>query len=215
MTLNKSLKQPQGYFIMEETIRVVKNEHGYFKLRELVKPDVYGGIVKITSTSFWEIQEYDDNSFVMTQTKIGYSNPTLKFGPLSTSLNELMKSGFFLSIDSFSHRRRHALTLTNDKERYKVGSLFTQDLKKYEDLSGFVRQNIRPDYQNRSFTPKKVLRGNTLLNKVNVQQADPLDELKLKYPVTRKPVEFIGNQTIEEYVKTQLKQHRRLHYVGE
>lgn len=179
------------------------------------KSDGYGGFIKITSTSFWEREDYDDGSFIVRQLNAGILDKTLRFGPLTTSLNQLYAMGFTLIIESFTHRKKHSLVLRRREEEYKLATIYSRDLNKYDDLTLHVKDQSNPDYKS------SLARANKQEPRIIIQEVikeikvetDPFDELMLMYPVTRKPVEFIGNQTIKEYVQQQLKEHRKLHYV--
>lgn len=181
------------------------------------KPDGYGGFVKITSTSFWEREDYDDGSFIMRQLNAGQLDKTIRFGPLTATLGKLFAMGFILVIESFTHRKKHSLILKKDKEEYKLATIFSGDLNKYEDLTLHVKDQSAPDYKSAQSKVNDEQKQPHIIIKEVIKEVrietDPFEELMLRYPVTRKPVEFVGNQTIQEYVKQQLKEHRRLNYV--
>ena len=192
-----------------------------FDLVTRTKPDKYGGTVKITSSSFWEREDYDDGSFIIQQNTQGIHNKTIRFGPLETTLKDLLVMGFVLCVESFAHRKKHSLILRRGKEVYKLKTLTTDELNRYPDMFSHVRDGITLDHhvnngkdEVETSEPKVIIKQvvKEVIKEVRIE-TDPFEELMLRYPVVRKPVEFVGNQTIGEYVKQQLKENRRLQYV--
>lgn len=181
-----------------------------------IKRDGYGGFSKTTSNRFWEREDWDDGSFIMRQLNPGVLDKTLKFGPLTAKLSELQARGFFLTIESFNYRKKHSLILrnkTNHRESYKVATITNSDLSTQEDLAMFIRDVAEPDYhQYVPLRPVVKVVEKEVIKEVMVK-TDPFEELLMRYPLERKPVEFIGNLTLNEYVKQQLKENRKLHYV--
>lgn len=184
--------------------------------RITIKKDGYGGFSKTTSNSFWSREDWDDGSFIMRQVTPGVLDKTLKFGPLTAKLSELRARGFFLAIESFNYRKKHSLILRNidnHRESYKVATIVNGDLNKHQDLSAFIRDQSEPDYhQYVPLKPHVKIVEKEVIKEVMVK-TDPFEELLMRYPLERKPVEFIGNLTLNEYVKQQLKENRKLHYV--
>jgi hypothetical protein len=187
-----------------------------FQLSTTTKPDRYGGRVKITTSSFWERNDYDDGSFTIEQVKHGAVNKKIRFGPLETTLEDLLATGFHLCVESFVYRKKHSLIIRRGREVYKLRTLATDDLTKYPDLFSHVRDNSSLDYHQKTNElavdkPQVIVKVETkeVIKEVRIQ-TDPFEELMIRYPVVRKPVEFVGNQTIREYVKQQLKENRRL-----
>jgi len=184
--------------------------------RITIKKDGYGGFSKVTSNSFWEREDWDDGSFIMRQLNPGIIDRTLRFGPLTSKLSELQGRGFFLTIESFNYRKKHSLILrnkTNHRESYKVATIANDDLGKHSDLTMFIRDVAEPDYhQYVPLRPVVKVVEKEVIKEVMVK-TDPFEELLMRYPLERKPVEFIGNLTLNEYVKQQLKENRKLHYV--
>jgi hypothetical protein len=184
------------------------------------KKDGYGSHSKVTSNIFWEREDWDDGSFIVHQLDRGVLDRTLKFGPLSAKLSELYAKGFILTIESFTHRRKHSLILRNSnnyREYYKVATVTNDDLSKVDDLTRFIRDGSKPDYhvtQANIAKPQEIIKivEKEVIKEVMIE-SDPLDQLLMRYPLKRKPVEFIGNLTLDEYVKQQLKENRKLHYV--
>ena len=177
-----------------------------------IKRDGFGGFSKTTSNSFWEREDWDDGSFIMRQLNRGVIDKTLRFGPLTAKLSELQSKGFFLTIESFNYRKKHSLILRNidnRRESYKVATIFNGDLNKHQDLSAFIRDGAEPDYH--QYVPLRPVVK--VVEKEVMVKTDPFEELLMRYPLERKPVEFIGNLTLNEYVKQQLKANRKLHYV--
>lgn len=192
-----------------------------FPVKKRIKPDGRGGVVNTTSSSFWEREDYDDGSFVICQNTTGVHNKKIRFGPLETTLSDLISMGFSLCVESFTHRRKHSLIIRRGKEVYKLRTLITEDLTKYPDMFSHVRDDIILDHHVNNSKgvvetpePKIIIKQvvKEVIKEVRIE-TDPFEELMLRYPVTRKPVEFVGNQTIQEYVKQQLKEHRRQNYV--
>jgi hypothetical protein len=181
-----------------------------------IEKDGYGGYTKTVSNGFWSRKDWDDGSFVMHQLDPGVIDRTLRFGPLTSKLSELQRKGFFLTIESFNYRKKHSLILRNkfvSRESYKVATIANADLGKYQDLTMFIRDGSEPDYH--SYVPvRPVVKivEKEVIKEVMVK-TDPFEELLMRYPLERKPVEFIGNLTLNEYVKQQLKANRKLDYV--
>lgn len=185
-----------------------------------IKKDGYGGFSKITSNSFWEREDWDDGSFIVRQLDRGVLDRTLKFGPLSAKLSELYAKGFILTVESFTHRRKHSLilrNLNNYRESYKVAKVTNDDLSRIDDLTRFIRDGSKPDYLAAEANMMKTKEIVKIVEKEVIKEVmikpDPFDELLMRYPLARKPVEFIGNLTLNEYVKQQLKENRKLHHV--
>ncbi len=184
------------------------------------KKDGYGSHSKVTSNIFWEREDWDDGSFIVRQLDRGVLDRTLKFGPLSAKLSELYAKGFFLTVESFTHRRKHSLILRNSanrRESYKVATVTNDDLSKIDDLTRFIRDGSKPDYLAAEANMMKTKEIVKIVEKEVIKEVmikpDPFDELLMRYPLARKPVEFIGNLTLNEYVKQQLKENRKLHHV--
>jgi len=184
--------------------------------RITIKEDGYGGYSKTVSNGFWEREDWDDGSFIMRQFDPGVVDKTLRFGPLTSKLSELQRKGFFLAIESFNYRKKHSLILRNkfvSRESYKVATIANADLGKHQDLTMFIRDGSEPDYH--AYVPvRPVVKivEKEVIKEVMVK-TDPFEELLMRYPLERKPVEFIGNLTLNEYVKQQLKANRKLDYV--
>lgn len=144
---------------------------------------------RITSSIYWERCDWDDGSFTVTQHTPGSFDKILSFGPLSTTLNQLFKQGFFLFIDGWRKHRNQNLYITKEAERYKVARISTADLDRYADLTHWIKPNMRPHVE---------------LSIAAIP--DPFETLMAKYPKRIKPVEFVGNQTLKQYVSQQLKE---------
>lgn len=189
-------------------------ESGAYPVTKHTEPDKYGGNIVVTTSAFWERADYDDGSFTIYQKKIGLTHKKIRFGPLDTTLKDLIAMGFILCVESFTHRKKHSLIIRRDKEVYKLKTLTSDDLTKYADLFSHVRDDSSVDYHQKikdtsEDKPRTIVEVREVIKEVRIQ-TDPFEELMLRYPVKRKPVEFVGNQTISEYVKQQLKENRRL-----
>jgi hypothetical protein len=170
--------------------------------------DKYGGLVKEFSTGFYTRLDYDDGSFIITQDVMGVFDRVICFGPLKTNLSDLMNNmGFSLRIEGFKYRANQTLYLARGHERYKLTKIRTIDLTKYTDLVQYVKNATEPHYE-----PYISAQKQKEIKEV-LDQKDPFEELMSKYPKKRNPVEFIGNQTLSEYVKQQLREQRRLENV--
>jgi|688.fasta_scaffold345461_2 hypothetical protein len=156
-------------------------------------------------------KDYDDGSFAIDQLNFGLTDRILKFGPLCTKLSYLYTIGFFLSINSCIRNRKHKLILRNKHktESYKVANVTNEDLRKTVDLAALIREQLKVN----SVMAAEIVEAEKEIIKEVVINNDPFDELLKKYPLGRKPVEFIGNLTLNEYVKQQLKEHRKLENV--
>lgn len=202
--------------LVEQTVHYLDRTHR----KITIKKDGRGGFSKTVSNSFWEREDWDDGSFIVRQLDRGVLDKTLKFGPLSAKLSELYAKGFILTVESFSHRRKHSLilrNLNNYRESYKVATVTNDDLSKIDDLSRFIKDGSKPDYhvtQANMAKPQEIIKivEKEVIKEVMIKP-DPFDELLMRYPLKRKPVEFIGNLTLDEYVKQQLKENRKLDYV--
>lgn len=196
------------------TVEKSYGESGTYPVTKRTKPNKYGGNIKVTTSAFWERSEYDDGSFTIHQNRIGLTNKKIRFGPLETTLKELLDMGFTMCVDSFTHRKKHSLIIRRGKEVYKLRTLTSEDLTKYADLFSHVRDDSSLDYHHKTNDTsvdktQTIVEMREVIKEVRIQ-TDPFEELMLRYPVVRKPVEFVGNQTIREYVKQQLKENRRL-----
>jgi hypothetical protein len=173
-----------------------------------VYTDERGNTVKQHDTSYYTRKEYDDGSLIIKQIVIGPIDKTIRFGPLSVKLSELFAMGFILVIDGWKNSRNQKLRLTRGSEQYKLAKIPTHSLNQYQDLTMWVKDGSKPHHEPYTVEhkPKEIIK------EVRVQ-TDPFEELMLRYPVRRKPVEFVGNQTLEQYVKQQLREQRRLENV--
>lgn len=168
--------------------------------------------IRHTSSKFWYQEIYDDCSFCMYQKSLPIGNHTsLKIGPLRTSLSNLFSMGYYFEIQSWTFRRKHPLILkNNEKEIYILKYLTTKELTKYESFSELLGDEYNLDFKEyKEKKPDVLVR---IIRKEVPVQKDPLDELMLRYPKYKKPINFIGNLTIEVYTKQQLKKQRDLHY---
>jgi hypothetical protein len=170
--------------------------------------DGYGGFADEISTSFYTRLDYNDGSFIIRQNTVGPFDRVVRFGPLKTNLSDLFKIGFTLEIEGWKNSMNQKLHLVRDKEKYKLAKLKTSDIGRYDNLVQWVKDATEPHYE--PYTVKR--KPKEIIKEVRVQ-TDPFEELILRYPVKRKPVEFIGNQTLNEYVKQQLREQRRLQNV--
>jgi hypothetical protein len=202
--------------LVEQTVRYLDRT----SRKTTIKKDGYGGFSKITSNIFWEREDWDDGSFIVRQLDRGVLDRTLKFGPLSAKLSELYAKGFILTVESFSHRRKHSLVLRNSnnyRESYKVATVTNDDLSKIDDLTRLIKDGSKPDYLAAEANMMKTKEIVKIVEKEVIKEVmikpDPFDELLMRYPLKRKTVEFIGNLTLDEYVKQQLKENRKLDYV--
>lgn len=198
--------------LVEQTVNYLDRANG----KVTIKKDGYGGFSKTTYTGFYKREDWDDGSFIINQSTRGTLDKTLRFGPLTAKLSELQARGFFLTIESFTHRQKHSLILrnkNNPSESYKVAVITKDNLNKHADLTMFIRDQSEPDYHLHG-PPKPLVKivEKEVIKEVMIE-GDPLDQLLKRYPLKRKTVEFIGNLTLDEYVKQQLKENRKLHYV--
>ena len=171
-------------------------------------PDGYGSFAQEISTSFYTRLDYDDGSFIITQNTVGPFDKVIRFGPLKTNLSELFKMGFILEIQGWKNSMNQKLRLVRGKEKYKLRRIRTSDIGAHDNLVQWVRDATEPHYE--PYTTER--KPKEIIKEVRVQ-TDPFEELMLRYPVNKKPIEFIGNQTLNEYVKQQLREQRRLQNV--
>ncbi len=168
---------------------------------------ILGRIVE-TNTSYYTRKDYDDGSFNIEQYTTGPFDKTLAFGPLTVKLSELLVKGFHLNINGWKNNSNQKLHLIRGAERYKLQKIPTHELNKYEDLTQWVKDYTKPHFE--PYTVK--YKPREIIKEVRIE-TDPFDQLMLRYPVRRKTVKFIGNQTLEEYVKQQLFEHKRVENV--
>lgn len=173
-----------------------------------VYTDERGNTVKQHDTSYYTRKEYDDGSLIIKQSVIGPIDKTIRFGPLSAKLSELFAMGFILQIDGWKNNRNQKLRLIRGREQYKLAKIPTHCLNQYQDLTMWVRDGSKPHFEPYTVNPKP----KEIIKEVRIE-TDPFEELMLRYPVRRKTVEFVGNQTLEQYVKQQLREQRRLENV--
>lgn len=170
--------------------------------------DGYGGTAQQTEKSYYTRKDYDDGSFNVQQSVIGPVDKVIRFGPLTAKLSELFAMGFILQIEGWKNHRNQKLRLVRGNEQYKLRKIPTHSLNRCEDLTQWVKDGAKPHFEPYTVEhkPKEITR------EVRIQ-TDPFEELMLRYPVVRKPVEFVGNQTLKEYVKQQLRDQRKLENV--
>lgn len=142
-----------------------------------------------------EIKVFEDNSFLIIQNYVHpNTDKTIRFGPLSTTLTELFQKGYVLRLDSYIGRSFHKIYLvySNDiNERYFIAKIKNEQFIENRgiSLSCYVKEGTSPK--------------SCHTHSANV---DYFTELQKKYPVKTKKIANIGNQTILEYVKQNLKQ---------
>lgn len=137
-----------------------------------------------------------DNDCVATQHHLSAvdANPTLFFGPLSTTLSDMFARGYHLRAICYKVGRRHQYSekvhLVKGREKWLVGSVPRSWFSAPKDL--LLSDMIRD--------------GKQLFNKASYDVRDPLEQLLLAYPTKRKktPV-MVGNMTLREYVREVLK----------
>lgn len=193
-----------GNEITKETLKQEQNFCIYS-----VHVDKRGNTVDQWDTSYYTRKDYNDGSFNIQQSIVGPIDKTIRFGPLSAKLSELLAMGFILEIDGWKNRRNQKLRLVRGHEQYKLAKIPTHSLNEYHDLSQWVKDGAKPHHEPYTATDPK---PKEIIKEVRIQ-TDPFEELMLRYPVVRKPVEFVGNQTLKEYVKQQLREQRRQDHV--
>ena len=156
------------------------------------------GVDVIPTHKSWSFTGFhpEDGSFCIIQRESPiHGDLKLNFGPLDTTLDKLMWDGYFLSIEGFKHQRKVKLKLINDKKRdgYVLYNAPLFEFFKHTDLGLFV--NETKNYLLRRLLPEDAKRKYV---------ESPLDSLMRQYPV-KKPEMMIGNMTLDEYVKQQLK----------
>lgn len=141
------------------------------------------------------IRNIEDNSVSLIQyslTEVS-ENPKLKFGPLYATLDQLFDLGFRLEVTSHIGHKYSKLILTSEQESYYICKQPFENFLK-SDLTWFVKN-------------KKCF-----ISRFQQTQLDPFIELQKKYPKSISRITSIGNQSIENYVKTQLQSHRNIQY---
>ena len=142
--------------------------------------------------SYCFLDLYEDNSFIMTQKTLAFAGISLQFGPAIISLASLEPRGYYLEVRGANLRntgkleRSFPVMLTQGQDRYRVGRIPARKVTKCVNLVDYLYS-------------KKPLNSEAHVS------IEPLQALKRKYPYCKKPVEYIGNNTIREYVKNQLK----------
>jgi hypothetical protein len=202
--MDNTIKRYVKYFDEQ----VSRKSNGDFAMMQLV-PDGYGGAAEELSTSFYTRRDYDDGSFVIEQYETGPIDKVIRFGPLQSKLSDLFKKGFILVIEGWKYHKNQKLRLVRGEEQYTLAKIRTDDLGRCVNLTNWVKNDTMPHFE--PYTVERP-QSKTIIKEVRIE-TDPFEQLLLKYPVTRKPVEFIGNQTINEYVKQQLREQRRLQNV--
>jgi hypothetical protein len=170
--------------------------------------DKRGDTVRQCENCYYTRKDYEDGSFNIQQSVVGQIDKTVRFGPLSAKLSELFAMGFILRIDGWVSNRNQKLRLIRGSEQYKLAKIPTHCLNQYQDLTMWVRDGLNPHFEPHTVDPKP----KEIIKEVRVV-TDPFEELMLRYPIRRKTVEFVGNQTLEQYVKQQLREQRRLENV--
>lgn len=168
--------------------------------------DENNNVVRQLCTSYYSRLDYDDGSFIITQNIKGPVDKTINFGPLATKLSNLFALGFSLEISGWKSNNNQKLKLVRGKEQYKLAMIPTRRLREHQDLTIWVKDGKSPHFEPYTIEPKEII------NEIRID-TDPFEQLMIRYPIKRKPIEFIGNQTIEQYVKQQLREQRRLENV--
>lgn len=165
-----------------------------------------GGYYLDKSTSYYTAKEYINGHFIIMQFFVGGEiyDRELRFGPVKVKLSELMKDDkYFLLLEGSIQKSSQNLRLVDFEEfseSYTLARIRTVDRYARNNLALWIQK----DYHNRLQSPSK-----KQLSFVE-KDTDPLDTLKKMYPKKMKPVTYIGNQTLPEYVKQQLREKRRL-----
>lgn len=187
----------------------VRRKDPSYAMVEFVE-DGYGGTAQQMETSYYTRKDYDDGSFNIQQSVIGPIDKVIRFGPLTAKLSELFAMGFILQIEGWKNHHNQKLRLVRGNEQYKLRKIRTVDLDTHRDLTDWVKDDAKPHFE--PYTVEYEHKPKEIIREVRIQ-TDPFDELMLRYPVVRKPVEFVGNQTLKEYVKQQLREQRKLENV--
>lgn len=142
----------------------------------------------------WNFNYLDDvdGSFEILQCESPkYGDTVLSFGPCKITLNELFDLGYMIYVDGRKTQKRIKILLTNGRDRYVLYKTTFDVLSKTPDLGIYAK-----------------LTKNTLLkrrnNDLHLTSEYMLDRLKDMYPTVKKDF-LIDNQSIEEYVRQQLK----------
>jgi hypothetical protein len=170
--------------------------------------DNHEDTVKQYDTPYYTRKDYDDGSFIIQQCIRGPNDKTISFGPLSTTLSELFAMGFILQVIGWKSNRSHKLKLVREHEQYKLAKIPAYSLDRHQDLSIWVKDSVKPQFE--PYTVER--KPKEIIKEVRIE-TDPFEELMLRYPVRRKAVRFVGNQTLEQYVKQQLREQRKLEHV--
>lgn len=200
---------------MDNIQRYVEHYDGIVRRRQMANgetvtlyTDERNNTVEQRDTSYSTRLDYDDGSFIITQNIVGPIDKSVRFGPLTTKLSHLFALGFRLEIDGWKNRRNQKLRLVRGDEQYKLAKIPTWRVSEHQDLTMWVRDGSAPHFEPYTVDPKP----KEIIKEVRIE-TDPFEELMLRYPVRRKTVEFVGNQTLEQYVKQQLREQRRLENV--
>lgn len=139
---------------------------------------------------------------IIIRTQFPDKNPTLLFGPCSTTLFNLYNEGYELEIRFSVYKARanigrRPLWLVKDNVRYTLGKFRYQNITPFDtpnlvDLSQFVKDNTQ-----------------CLAPIITSPVVNLFDKLKEMYPVSQKEL-MVGNQTSSEYIRTQLEISRGL-----
>ena len=133
---------------------------------------------------------FDDNSFFICQRVLpeNAKSKSLEFGPLSATLGDLFRCGWFMAGNGFTGGRYITIRLRhNDRpDEYRLFKHRQCDLFRLSDMSHLVRD------------------GRQVLYKGSYREIDPMTSLMMKYPVAKKrrPVMMVGNQTLSEFLDT-------------
>lgn len=145
----------------------------------------------------------DDGSYIIQQSyTVNNYHEKINFGPLSTAIGKLFDDGWFLLICGNVKNKSVTLHLENGgRDFYVIAKNNIEAFLKVDDLSVFIKST--QNYLLKKCDHSKNYNTKALEN--------PLDVLKKKYPY-KKPQTMIGNLTLPEYVKQQLKSNDTKEY---
>lgn len=117
------------------------------------------------------------------------ANPTLFFGPVSTTLKDLFEQGYHLRAICYKVGRRtqysEKLHLVKGREKWLVGRV---PRSWFEDTKGLLLCDF-------------IKNNKQMFGSVSYDTRDPLEQLMLAYPKRKKQV-MMGNQTVKEFVRS-------------
>jgi hypothetical protein len=169
------------------------------------------------------IHQSDDDFNIQDNDAGDSSSVRLRFGPAETTLGELISAGYCIEVygrkSQLRNKRQFSVTLTRDREHYKIGSISPANIGKiltdrwsmpvqiYHLLSN-VAQYVK--WSNGWSITERCVAGRAS-EQSEYQPRDPWAGIQSKYPpiVIRQKVHLFGNMKPVDWLRTELEDINR------